>query len=117
MKNNDIIGVGKRIAELRRANKMTQEALADKLDVTPKHISHVERDCASLSLNNLVKICDLFGCNLDYLIRGTYKDKVLSKIPLPIIQILNSNDTEEISRLSQYLNIYSELYSKSKKNT
>ena len=114
MEKNKIYGIGKRIAEMRRSKKMTQEALADILNVTPKHISHVERDCASLSLNNLIKISEIFDCSLDYLILGKIHPKTFSIIPEDIVQILNSNNEEELLRLSKYLDIYAELYSKHK---
>lgn len=107
---------GERMAELRRSKHMTQEALADLLDVSPKHISHVERNCASLSLNNLVAVCRIFNCSLDYLILGEYHDVILEKIPRPITQILSSDDEKEISRLLKYLEIYSELYMEKNSN-
>lgn len=42
MNNDFLIPIGKRIAEIRRSNHVTQEALANELGVSPKHISHVE---------------------------------------------------------------------------
>ncbi len=113
--NNEIVyEMGIRISEIRRAQGMTQETLADKLNVTPKHISHVERGCTSLSLPNLIKLCSIFGCSLDYLVLGSLHDKSLSQIPMDLINILHSDDEEEKTRLLQYLNIYTELYRKAK---
>ena len=106
--------IGMRISDLRRSNKMTQEVLAEKLDVTIKHVSHVERGCASFSINNLIELCDIFDCSLDYLIRGKFQDDALEQIPMVLIEILHSNDEKEKARLSQYLKIYAELYEKSK---
>ena len=42
MENNTPTTIGNRIAGVRRSHKVTQEALADMLEVSPKHISHVE---------------------------------------------------------------------------
>ena len=39
MNNDFLIPIGKRIAEIRRSNHVTQEALANELGVSPKHIS------------------------------------------------------------------------------
>ncbi len=103
-------GIGERISELRRANKMTQEDLAVVLDVSPKHISHVEREVKALSLQNLIKLSRLFGCSLDYLVFGKYREEALDKLPKTIKCILHSNDASEIERLVRYLTIYEEMY-------
>ena len=50
MNNDFLIPIGKRIAEIRRSNHVTQEALANELGVSPKHISHVECGTSSNSL-------------------------------------------------------------------
>ncbi|MDD6070580.1 MAG: helix-turn-helix transcriptional regulator [Clostridiales bacterium] len=102
--------IGLRIADLRRAHKMTQENLAEKLDVSTKHISHVERGCASLSLNALIETCRIFDCTLDYIIFGRDVDPVLSLLPKTICDILHSDNSDDISMLIRYLQIYSELY-------
>lgn len=101
--------IGKRIAELRRSHKITQETLAELLDVSSKHISHVERGCASLSLHGLIELCNLFHCSLDYLVLGRETDPSLNRLPAPILDILHSNNEEEIVRLCRYLQIYPEL--------
>ena len=113
MKEKKIPGIGERIASLRRSKKMTQETLANKLDVSPKHISHVERDCASLSLYNLVKVSRILDCSLDYLITGKYYDDLLNRIPGNLVQILSSDNKAETDQLIRYLKIYSELIEKS----
>jgi transcriptional regulator with XRE-family HTH domain len=104
--------IGSRIAELRRAHKLTQEVLAEKLNVSTKHISHVERGCASLSLRNLVELCRIFDCSLDYIIFGQPHDSALSQLPDTILEILYSGQNQEIDRLIRYLQIYAELYKK-----
>jgi transcriptional regulator with XRE-family HTH domain len=112
MNENQMREIGIRIAELRRANHMTQEKLAEKLDVSTKHISHVERGCASLSLNAITETCKIFGCSLDYIVFGRESDPVLSILPKTVLDILHSNNSDDISRLVRYLQIYSELYNK-----
>ncbi len=113
--NKDSSGIGRRIAELRHVNKMTQEYLADILDVSPKHISHVEREVKSLSIQNLIKVSRVFGCSLDYLVFGKHNEKAFEKLPKSIQLILSSNDEEEIARLIRYLTVYEELRSLSRK--
>ena len=53
-----IINLGKRIQEVRLLRNITQEQLAEKCGVTPKHISAVERGTSSGSITLLLSICD-----------------------------------------------------------
>ena len=86
MENNYLIPIGRRISEIRRSNGMTQEALSEKLGVTPKHISHTECGTSSFSLANLIEFSKIFDCSLDYIILNK-KDIALSKLPEKIIQM------------------------------
>jgi transcriptional regulator with XRE-family HTH domain len=52
--------VGERIAELRRAAGMTQEAFAESLDVTVQYISRIEVG-ENLTLTTLAKIARALG--------------------------------------------------------
>lgn len=108
MESNYLVPIGKRIAKIRKAHGMTQETLADKLSVTPKHISHTERGTSNFSISNLIEFCNLFGCSLDYLILGK-ENNVLSKLPNEIVEILYHGNDDEINKLSKYLNVYLEL--------
>lgn len=107
--NTLAINMGARIAEIRRSHNVTQEALAEILDVSPKHISHTECGTSTLSLKNLVQFCNLFHCSLDYVVLGKTTDTVLSQLPTSIMQILYSDNKEEVDRLNRYLQIYTEL--------
>ncbi len=109
MESNVLIPIGKRISEIRRAHGVTQETLAEQLDVSPKHISHTERGTSCLSLKNLMEFCDIFECSLDYIIWGTKDNNALSKLPNEIIDILHTGKDEEIKRLYRYLQMYIEL--------
>lgn len=109
MKKNTLVTMGQRMAAIRRQHNTTQEALADLLNVSPKHISHCENATSYLSLKNLIKFCDLFDCSLDYLVFGSHNDSTLSKLPDEIIQILQTGTDTDIDRLNRYLRIYIEL--------
>ncbi len=112
MDNRTLSAMGTRIAEIRRSHGITQEALADMLGVSPKHISHTENATSCLSLKNLIKLCTIFGCSLDYLVLGGQNHTALSRLPDEIITILNTGNEDEVSLLNQYLQIYIELKKK-----
>lgn len=66
--NVDYKLIGKRIKEERRKNNMTQEALAEKLDVSIGYISQVERGITKISLDLLGAISAILHCNIATLI-------------------------------------------------
>lgn len=109
MENTILISIGKRIAEIRRSHKVTQEILAEKLGLTPKHVSHVERGLSSYSIKNLIEFCAMFDCSLDYIILGKNSNNVLNKLPEEIVSILYTGNEKEVDRLNRYLQIYTEL--------
>ncbi len=110
MENNILTGIGQRMAEIRRLHNITQESLADMLDVSPKHISHCENETSYLSLKNLIRFCQLFDCSLDYLVLG-YHNNALSKLPDGIIKIIQTGSDTDIQLLNRYLQLYLELIS------
>lgn len=63
-------GMGRRIKQRRKELKMTQEELAERLGISVKHMSEAERGLSGLSIENLIRLSELFGVSLDYLIRG-----------------------------------------------
>ena len=97
--------IGKRISHLRKEHNMTQEQLAEKLDISIKHCSCVERGMASLSLERFIDLCDILDTNLDYLIRGSTADKN-SKIPPSLIESFTCASEGELYVLKEYWNLY-----------
>lgn len=112
MNDNILIPIGKRIAEIRRSKSVTQEKLAEILGVSPKHISHAERGVSGLSLKNLIEFCNMFDCSLDYLIFGRTEKTLSTKLPDEIVKILLTGNTNEVERLTRYLQMYIELTNK-----
>ena len=64
--------VAKNISELRQANNMTQLELAEKVNYSDKTISKWERAESSPDIAILVKIADLFGVTVDYLVKAEH---------------------------------------------
>jgi transcriptional regulator with XRE-family HTH domain len=48
--------VGRRIAEVRAARKLTQEKLAERLDVSARYLQEVERGAENLTIQTIAKI-------------------------------------------------------------
>lgn len=64
------IGMGIRLKKQRKLLHMTQEHLAEKLNISVKHYGEVERGNAGLSIENLICVSNILGVDLNYLIKG-----------------------------------------------
>lgn len=62
--------VGKRIALIRKGKGITQEQLAEKLDVSINTIYNIEKGVTGISLSTAVRIVNLLGCTVDSLLDG-----------------------------------------------
>lgn len=76
MTHLDFKAIGLKIKERRQMQGITQEFIADQLDVNPSHISNVECGRAHPSLTALVRIADILECSVDYFISGEYTYEV-----------------------------------------
>lgn len=63
------MNLGNNISFLRKQKKLTQEQLADRMDVTRQTVSRWESEEAIPELDRLVQMCGIFACNLDTLVR------------------------------------------------
>ena len=62
--------IGCKICNLRKQNNMSQEQLAEKLNVSRQSISKWERDEALPDIYNLESISEIFGVSIDYLVKN-----------------------------------------------
>lgn len=72
MTDLDFIEIGKKIKERRLFLDVTQEYVANQLDVNPSHVSNIECGRANPSLTALVKIANILKCSVDFFISGEY---------------------------------------------
>lgn len=68
--NVDYKLAGKRIQAARKQSGMTQETLAEKLDVSIGYVSQVERGVTKISLDLLAAIANALGCDLSVFVTG-----------------------------------------------
>lgn len=62
--------MGRRIRTCRIESKLTQENMAEILDISVKHYSEVERGITGLSVEKLLFLSEFFHVSLDYLLKG-----------------------------------------------
>lgn len=83
---------GERLYELRKDKNISQEELADLLDVSRQSISKWENDKAYPEMTRLLFMSDFFNVSLDYLMRGveeTTQDNITYKAR-NILEVWNS---------------------------
>ena len=62
--------IGSRIKQARLAKNMTQEDLADKIDMSVAFLSRDERGNSHINLKRLNQLCDLLDVSEGYLLNG-----------------------------------------------
>lgn len=67
----DFRAIGKRIKIARIKKNFTQEAVADKIGITPQHMSNIETGNSSVSLTTLVAIANTLMVSVDELLCDT----------------------------------------------
>ena len=70
--------IGEKIAVLRNSAGMSQEALADKLEVSRQAVSKWEMDQTQPQIENVVQLCELFNITTDELL---YDNIVINRAP------------------------------------
>lgn len=60
--------IGLRIKKARKKKKLTQGALAEMVEVTPTHISHIENGATKLGLPTIVDIANALDTTVDRLL-------------------------------------------------
>lgn len=65
------VSLGRRLQQTREHRGLTQEKLAELLEVGVQHISNIERGVTGISLTALSRACELLDVSADYLLLGT----------------------------------------------
>ena len=63
--------LGRRIRTLRQKQQLTQEQLAEKIDMSTSFLGHIERGTRVSSLETLVKICNVLDANPGFLLAAS----------------------------------------------
>lgn len=91
----DYYEIGQRIRKYRKAYNLSQEQLADKVQISTTHMSHIETGNTKLSLAVLVKISKVLAIQTDALLFDAPQVN-RTVITDELIDVLNSCDTQEL---------------------
>ena len=82
MKFYNVTETGRRIRKLRMDAELTQEQLAQNLEITVDHLGRIERGGSNLTVDMAIALATMFHVSLDFLILGekVHRDIVRAKI-------------------------------------
>ncbi|MEY8396727.1 helix-turn-helix transcriptional regulator [Lachnospiraceae bacterium 45-P1] len=84
----DTLETGRRIQKLRREKGLTQEQLAERLNVSTVHLAKIETGKRGCSLDILIDFAAFFNASLDYLVLGKVSDSEVRARLDAVIQTL-----------------------------
>lgn len=70
------VNLGENLQNLRKQKGMSQEELANLLDVSRQAISKWESNGTLPETENLIALCEIFHCSMDELVKGIVKEEV-----------------------------------------
>lgn len=96
-KKEENIQIGIRVKQAREIAGLTQERLAELLDVTAQYISGVERGAVGLSVPILLQLCSVLLVSSDFILQGNVDNSDISGVAarlsrLPADHIKNVED-------------------------
>lgn len=109
MTDLDFKTIGQKIKERRISLGLTQDYIANHLNVNPSHVSNIECGRANPSLTALVKIANLLECSVDYFLSGEYTYTIDTKsqqtLDNAILEKLKYRDTETKKKILKIIDI------------
>lgn len=110
----DLQPIGRRIKIAREAKKLTQEQLAEAVELSPMHISVLERGQKPPKLETMVRLANILGVSGDYLLQDIVDHS--KAVPATEVTLLISSLPEnEQNRLLRSVRAYVEAYTSEEK--
>lgn len=87
--------LSEKLLNLRKANDLTQEQLAEKIGISRQSVSKWESGQAVPELDKIVALCELFNVTTDYLLKPSEIDPLTAKTQLLENQQKNLENTHD----------------------
>ena len=94
--------MGNRINTRRRILGLTQEILAERMDVSTQMISNLETGKKAIRPENLVKLCNVLDVSADYLLTGSERQTPPDPIHLKLA-VLPQRERRLLTELIEYM--------------
>jgi len=96
----DYVSLGKRIRYYRQKCSITQERLAEKVDVSLPHMSRIEGGKTKPSLQVLIDVANALNVTIDQLLYDSVESDKLSPL-IPLNDILSDCSKAEIEMITE----------------
>lgn len=96
--------IGRRVAELRKKQKLTQSQLAEKAEISNNYLSHIETAKSTPSLETLMNICVALDATPDEILLGT-KTTEKNYLDSDILSKLKSCNTGQRQLIFDFINL------------
>lgn len=92
------MNIGEKIFELRKAKKLSQEDVADKLNVTRQTVSKWETNQSMPDFDKIVPLCDLFEISTDELLKGIKSETAENKETVNETKTILNDDAKKVRK-------------------
>ena len=106
MKSMNEKAIGRRIKAARESKKLTQEQLAELVDLSPMHISVIERGVKLPKLETLINIANILDVSADVLLQDVVKNQTklyASEASTLIIQLPREDQRRVLAALRTFV--------------
>lgn len=95
--------MGLRIMLRRRSLRMTQEELAEKMDVSTQMISNLELGKKAIRPENLAKVCSVLELSADFILTGADTKTAVDDVAEKLVQ-LTPEELRMVNEIIDYMN-------------
>jgi len=96
--------IGKRIADIRKKQRLTQSQLAEKADISNNYLSHIETAKSTPSLETLINLCTALNVTPNEVLLGT-KTTEKNYLNTDILDKLERCNTEQKQLIFDFINL------------
>lgn len=101
MTSTELQEIGLRISQRRKELNLTQEKVADLMDVSVQMVSNLERGIKAIKIDNLIKVSEILGITTDYILTGKHTLNDHNIMLLKLLK-LSDDDFDMIDMLTDY---------------
>lgn len=101
MHDTDLREIGKRIQLCRKQQGLTQEQLAEQMNVSIQMVSNLERGNKAIRIDNLIRLSQILHISTDYILTGVKSTGDISALTAQIAR-LSDRDRNMFALLADY---------------
>lgn len=99
----NLVEMGNRISTRRRHLKISQSQLAEKIDISNKHLSNIERGREKPSFDVLVSLCNELRVTPDYLLMGSMHPHGVSQNLVDSLSLCTDEDIALLETIVRHM--------------